>query len=107
PDAAASMPPEAAGRRVLVVDDIAGSGATLESAVEAVRSVGATEVRTASLVVREGGFHPDHFGVETADLVVFPWDYEASPGAVGSASPDDGDEPVVAATEEELERFGV
>lgn len=93
PDAATRMPVEAEGKRVLVVDDIAGSGASLQSAAEAAMDAGAAEVRTASLVVREGGFLPDFFGMETSDLVVFPWDYEPSTGAVG--------------TVESLDEFGV
>ncbi|WP_373049495.1 phosphoribosyltransferase [Vulgatibacter sp.] len=92
PAAAASMPAQARGKRVLVVDDIAGSGATLRAAVEAATAAGASEVRTATLVIRAGGFQPDFSCLETADLVVFPWDYEPSPGAVGSASTDAEDE---------------
>lgn len=83
PEASRQMPAEIEGRRVLIVDDIAGSGATLDAAVEAASEGGALEARTATLVVREGGFRPDFFGLETGDLVVFPWDYEPTTGAVG------------------------
>lgn len=108
PDAAEIMPADAAGRRVLVVDDVAGSGSTLQAALEAVSTAGAAEARTATLVVREGGWQPDFFAVETSDLVVLPWDYEASPGAVGSAnSADDSDEPGEEADDEDFGRFGV
>lgn len=91
PEAAANMPPDAEGKRLLIVDDIAGTGVTLQRALEAAREVGSLECRTATLVVREGGFRPDYFGVETGDLVVFPWDYEPSPGAVGAFDGDPGD----------------
>lgn len=115
-EAAAEMPAQANGRRVLVVDDIAGSGATLQAAVADAEAVGAAEVRTATLVVREGGFLPDFFSTETADLVVFPWDYEPSPGAVGSADASLDDDEAAGAHElyetavdddDDLDRFGV
>lgn len=83
--AEAGMPSSLAGKRVLIVDDIAGTGATLTAAVEAAKAAGAGTVQTATLVVREGGFQPDFYVLETDDLVVFPWDYEPTTGAVGSA----------------------
>lgn len=83
-EAESSMPPEVEGKRVLVVDDIPGTGETLLAAIEAAKDSGALEVRTATLIAREGGFRPDFSAVETEDLVVFPWDYEPTPGAVGS-----------------------
>ncbi len=117
PVAAATMPTEADGRRVLVVDDIAGSGATLQAAITDAREAGAAEVRTATLVVREGGYLPDFFCLETGDLVVFPWDYEPSPGAVGSGSGLDDDDETAGAQdlfvgddediEDDIDSFGV
>lgn len=86
--AASSMPPEVDGKRILVVDDIPGTGETLLAAVEAAKEKGAIEVRTATLIARAGGFRPDFSAVETEDLVVFPWDYEPTTGAVGSAGDD-------------------
>jgi uncharacterized protein len=70
------MPAELAGKRVLVVDDVASSGDTLELAVELARKAGATETRTAVLVARPGAYAPDHHALATQGLVVFPWDYE-------------------------------
>jgi hypoxanthine phosphoribosyltransferase len=86
--AEAGMPTSLAGKQVLIVDDIAGTGATLTAAVEAAKAAGAGTVHTATLVVREGGFQPDFHVLETDDLVVFPWDYEPTTGAVGSAGDD-------------------
>ncbi|MBF5045051.1 phosphoribosyl transferase [Aggregicoccus sp. 17bor-14] len=76
PRLAGEMPAELAGKRVLVVDDVASSGDTLELAVELARKVGAKETRTAVMVARPGGFAPDHHALSTQGLVVFPWDYE-------------------------------
>ena len=48
--------PDLKGKRVLVVDDVCQSGATL--------------------VARPGGARPDFFAVETSELVLFGWDYQ-------------------------------
>jgi hypoxanthine phosphoribosyltransferase len=64
------------GRRVLVVDDVASSGDTLELARQLLARVRAKETRTASLIAREGAYAPDWSALTTSDLVVFPWDYE-------------------------------
>lgn len=76
PQVGGEMPPELKGRRVLIVDDIASSGDTLELATTLARKVGAKEIRTACLVARPEGFTPDHVGLSTDALFVFPWDYE-------------------------------
>lgn len=70
------IPPELKGKRVLVVDDVASSGDTLELARALLARVGAKETRTASLVARQGAYAPDWAALSTAALVVFPWDYE-------------------------------
>ncbi len=82
--------PEAKGRNVLVVDDVTSSGATLEKAKALARRSGAREIHSAALVVRPGGARPDWFALETAQLIVFPWDYQldatgpaVDPGDVG------------------------
>jgi len=83
--------PEAKGRRVLVVDDVTNSGATLGKARELARRSGAGEVQAAALVARPGGFRPEWFALETPQLIVFPWDYQlgessgpaGDPGAMG------------------------
>ena len=70
------MPRELSGKRVLVVDDVAASGDTLELATTLALKVGASEVRTATLVSRSDGFAPAYVAQVTDALVVFPWDYE-------------------------------
>ncbi len=91
PEAAKSMPPALRGRRVLIVDDIAGTGATLAAAVEAAQAAGAAEVKTATLATRPGGFRPDWFALETDALLVQPWDFEPPGGATASAGDDPGE----------------
>ena len=88
PTAESQMPAEVAGKRVLVVDDIPGTGETLDAAVVAAQKAGAVAVRTATLIARSSGYQPDFSAIQTDDLVVFPWDYEPTTGAVGSAGDD-------------------
>jgi hypoxanthine phosphoribosyltransferase len=72
------MPKGLKGRRVVIVDDIAASGDTLELATELAKGVGATRVATAALISRPKGFEPDFCWERTSDFFVFPWDYDLS-----------------------------
>jgi hypoxanthine phosphoribosyltransferase len=63
-------------KRVLVIDEIAVSGETLQMAVDLLRQAGAAEVRTATLYVHGQSWRPDYFVVETDALIVNPWDRE-------------------------------
>ena len=76
--------PEARGRKVLVVDDVTATGATLEKARALARASGARDVQAAVLVVRPGGSRPEWFAMETAQLIVFPWDYQLDASGPGS-----------------------
>lgn len=76
PEILSAAPPQVAGRRVLLVDEICDSGETMRMALAAVRDVGPTEVRTATSLVRKGGYEPDYYALEAEDIVVFPWDRE-------------------------------
>jgi hypoxanthine phosphoribosyltransferase len=90
PGGPASELPALTGRRVLVVDDVAATGATLAKARAVARKAGAREVRTAVLVVRPSGARPDFHAFETDELILFAWDYQLDqlgapldPGEVG------------------------
>lgn len=74
PEILSAAPPQAAGQRVLLVDEIATSGDTLRLALAAVRDVGPREVRTATCFVRPQGYKPDYFALETDQTIIFPWD---------------------------------
>jgi hypoxanthine phosphoribosyltransferase len=69
-----AAPKEAAGKRVLIVDELCTSGETLRIALNAVRQVKPAEVRTATSLVKVGGYKPDFYSLETTATVVFPWD---------------------------------
>jgi uncharacterized protein len=76
PKLAGEMPKSVKGRRVLVVDDVASSGDTLDLARSLLEKVGAAQIATATLICREGGYQPDHHAITADELFVFPWDYE-------------------------------
>jgi hypoxanthine phosphoribosyltransferase len=73
---AQEMPRELKGKRVLVVDDVAGSGDSLDLALRLAKAAGATALSSAALVGRAGGFEPDFLGSIADAFVVFPWDYQ-------------------------------
>lgn len=69
------VPPIVAGRAVAIVDEIADTGETLRLAAGRARSLGASRVRTASLVRHPWADPPpDHCPLVTPALVLFPWD---------------------------------
>lgn len=74
PEILSAAPTQAAGRRVLLVDEIATSGDTLRLGLAAVRDTGPREVRTATCFVRPRGYKPDYFALETDQTIIFPWD---------------------------------
>jgi hypoxanthine phosphoribosyltransferase len=79
--------PHLGGKRALVVDDVAATGATLAKARALARKAGAREVKTAVLVVRPGGARPDWFTVETDELILFGWDYQLDEAGHGPIDP--------------------
>lgn len=80
PAVLSAAPGQAAGRRVLLVDEIATSGDTLRLALAAVRDVRPAEVRTATSFARTRGYKPDYFALETDATVIFPWDRKVFAG---------------------------
>lgn len=66
--------PDITGKKVLVVDDISSSGNSLETVKKRAFEKGAIEVRTCVLTVHSfGDYKPDFVGLESDDLVIFPW----------------------------------
>ena len=78
-----AAPPQAAGKRVLIVDEICTTGETLRMATAAVRAVRPAEVRTATSFAKVGHNRPNYYAVETDALVIFPWDRKVvTPGGL-------------------------
>ncbi|MCW4047545.1 MAG: phosphoribosyltransferase [Candidatus Bathyarchaeota archaeon] len=64
-----------AGKKVLIVDDIADKGKSLALAKVHVSQQGATEVRTATVYRKPWSeTKPDYYAKETECWVVFPWE---------------------------------
>ncbi|MCE1247947.1 MAG: hypothetical protein LWY06_14990 [Firmicutes bacterium] len=61
------------GKKVLVVDEIAISGETLQMAKQEVLDKQASEVKTCSLFVKPDGFKPDWYAYESSKKIVCPW----------------------------------
>jgi hypoxanthine phosphoribosyltransferase len=72
PELLSSAPRQAAGHRVLLVDEITTSGDTLRLALAALRDLRPVEIRTAVCFSRPGGYAPDFRAHTTDALVVFP-----------------------------------
>lgn len=67
------------GDRVLVAEDIVGSGATAELVERELRAAGAAEVRMATLTLNPlSTYRPRYHGTEVDDWVVFPWEASAA-----------------------------
>ena len=72
---------------MLVVDDVASTGATLARARALARKAGAREVRSAVLVARPRGARPDFSAFATDELILFGWDYQLDEADSGHDDP--------------------
>ncbi len=59
---------------MLVVDEICTSGETLRIALNAMRQVNPADLKTATSLIKQGGYRPDFHALETDATVIFPWD---------------------------------
>jgi len=63
------------GKKVLIVDDVADTGKSLQLAREHVLQQGATEVKIATVYRKPWSvIKPDYYETETSCWVVFPWE---------------------------------
>ena len=64
-----------AGKRVLIVDEVADTGKTLKLVKEHVIEQGAVEARTATAYCKPRNIaRPDYCSRETSDWIIFPWE---------------------------------
>lgn len=70
-----AVPPEARGRRVLIVDETCDTGDTIRLAVAAVKNAGASAVKTA-VAFKTGEYKPDFHALATESTIILPWDRE-------------------------------
>jgi hypoxanthine phosphoribosyltransferase len=74
------------GKSVLLVDDIADSGRTLEFVSAYVLGLGALAVKTATLYYKpQSAFKPDFYEKQTRCWVVFPWELKETLRKITSA----------------------
>jgi len=64
-----------AGKKVLVVDEVADTGKSLQLIKEHLQKEGATEVRIATVYLKPWSIiTPDYYAKETSRWIVFPWE---------------------------------
>jgi hypoxanthine phosphoribosyltransferase len=63
------------GKNVLIVDDIADSGSSLDAVIRKMQDEGVKEMKTATLYYKSRSIiHPDYYVGETDAWVIFPWE---------------------------------
>ena len=73
----AEPPSSVQNRRVLIIDEISGSGETITMVKAKVESLGAQAIRSAVLYAHTAGVSvPDYIGMITDALILNPWDRE-------------------------------
>ncbi len=87
PEILSAAPSEARGKRVVLVDEVCTSGETFRMGLAALRGVGASQVQTASVFVRPGGYASDFYALETDATVIFPWDRKILEGGEWVVNP--------------------
>jgi len=64
-----------AGKKVLVVDEVADTGKSLQLIREHLKAEGACEVRIATIYLKPWSIvKPDYYAKETSRWIVFPWE---------------------------------
>ena len=67
------------GKNVLLIDEVADTGDTLQHAIDHVKNLGVKEVRSAVLHYKPTStVVPDYYMVETTSWTVYPWENRAS-----------------------------
>lgn len=75
-----AAPQQAAGKRVILLDEITTSGETFRLGLAALRNVGCSEIGTGAVFVRPLGYRPNYYALETDATVLFPWDRKVFDG---------------------------
>jgi hypothetical protein len=67
------------GKNVLLIDEVADTGDTLQHAIDHIKNLGVKEVRSAVLHYKPTStVVPDYYMVETTSWTVYPWENRAS-----------------------------
>lgn len=87
PELVSGPPTSIRGRRVLLVDETCESGHTIRLALNEVRDLKPSEVRTA-VSFKTGPYQPDFHSFETEKFIILPWDREIVVGGELVTRPD-------------------
>ena len=72
-----AVPPDVAGKVIVIIDEIADSGQTLAMVAESAISLGAVQVVTACLVSHTWASPLPQISILLSDeLIIFPWDQQ-------------------------------
>lgn len=82
-----AAPPQAQGKRVVLIDEVCTSGETFRMGLAALRDVGPAELRSAAVFVRPRAYMPDFYALETDATVIFPWDRKVFDGSGWAVNP--------------------
>lgn len=85
---------DVSGKKVLVVDDVSDTGASLKAAKEHVEGQGASQVRVATLHIKPWTtFKPDYHAAETDAWIVYPWEPIECTSSIAEKLENDGLKP--------------
>jgi len=87
PTLLAGPPQTIRGRRILVVDETCDTGSTMRLALNEVRALRPSEVKSA-VSVETGDYAPDFYAFETENFIILPWDREIIQGGELIVRPD-------------------
>ncbi|MHA2254387.1 MAG: phosphoribosyltransferase [Candidatus Kariarchaeaceae archaeon] len=94
------------GKKLLIVDDIADSGASLKVVLDKLKVDNPAEIKTATLFYKPHSvIKPDHFVEQTNSWVVFPWEIFETIQELSSNMKADGKS--LAEIKEELKNIGL
>ncbi len=69
------LPVSVKNERILLFDDVADSGKSLEFAIEYLKEKKVSDITVATLFYKpHSSIKPDYYGAETSDWIVFPYD---------------------------------
>jgi len=83
----AGPPQTIRGRRILVVDETCDTGSTMRLALNEVRALRPSEVKSA-VSFKTGDYAPDFYAFETENFIILPWDREIIQGGELVMRPD-------------------
>ena len=87
PTLVAGPPQTIRGRRILLVDETCDTGSTMRLALNEVRALRPSEVKSA-VSFKTGDFAPDFYAFETENFIILPWDREIIQGGELVMRPD-------------------